>query len=111
MAPNAGERIARMQADGVLTPSQAAMLRDSLGARLSSATPDGGPRRQWLAWTIAAAGLVAVLAALAMVVASGPDGAAVQDVATSLNQPGGHGQMNKTLSAALVVALLLVVPL
>lgn len=111
MAPNAGERIARMQADGVVTPSQAAMLRDSLGARLSSATPDGGPRRQWLAWAIAAAGLVAVVTALAMVVASGPDGAAVQDVATSLNQPGGHGQMNKTLSAALVVVVLLVVPL
>jgi len=108
---SAEERIARMESDGTITPQQAEMLRASLGpagaATDDIATPRRG-HRTWLPWGLLAAvvlGLVAALAGLG----GGP--ATVQDVTQSLNQPGGYGEMNRTFSALLAVALLLVVPL
>jgi LemA protein len=41
----------------------------------------------------------------------GGEPSTIQDVTQSLNQPGGHGEMNRTLSTLLAVALLIVVPL
>lgn len=111
MAADAMERIARMERDGTITPAQAEMLRDSLGPRgmgSGASTAPGRGRRGWLPWALLA---VVVLVAVAAIANLGGGPAAVQDVTLSLNQPGGHGEMNRSLSALLAVALLLVVPL
>ncbi len=111
------ERIRRMAAEGVLDPAQAEMLRASL------AGPNGGPdgedagahrspgRRpwpNWLSWGLLDLLGLALVAALAI---GGGAPAPVQDVTQSLNQPGGHGEMNRTFSNLLAAALLVVVPL
>lgn len=104
------ERIRRMEADGVLSPQQAEVLRASL-ARQPSLEPR---RRFWtpergriVLWTIS--GLLAVGLLAAMLLAGGPGD--VQDVAETLNQPGAQGEMNRTITSLLAVSLLLVVPL
>ncbi len=101
------DRIDRMQAAGVITPEQAAMLRASLERR-TPARPRSRPGAH--AWYLSAA----LVAALAMLVLAGAlssgDGALVQDVAESMNQPGGSA-MNKGVSSLVAVVLLLVVPL
>lgn len=108
------ERIARMEADGTITSAQASMLRDSLDRKLDE-TPDphaatSPHRRGWVFWMLAA---VAALIVVGLFATLGTDGSVpgVQDVTQTLNQPGGYGEMNRTLSALLAVALLLVVPL
>ena len=108
------ERIARMEADGRLSPSQAELLRGSLktgsgGADAVAAAHPSGRRRRPLG-AFAALALLAVLAAI-LWAASDAGPAAVQDVTETLNQPGGLGEMNRSLSAVLAVALLLVAPL
>lgn len=111
MAADAMERIARMERDGTITPAQAEMLRASLGPRgtgSGESTAPGRGRRGWLPWALLA---VVVLVAVVAIANLGGGPAAVQDVTLSLNQPGGHGEMNRSLSALLAVALLLVVPL
>ena len=110
------ERIRRMAAEGLIDPAQAEMLRVSL------AGPDGGPddesaeaRRPagqrpwpgWLPWVLL--GLLGLSLVAALATGGGP--APVQDVTQSLNQPGGYGEMNRTLSTLLAIALLVVVPL
>jgi len=109
---SAEERIARMERDGTITSGQAAMLRASLGSTSAPDGEDAGPRasghRHWLPWSLLTLVVLVVVVALASL-GSGTD--AVQDVTQTLNQPGGHGEMNRTLSALLAVALLLVVPL
>jgi LemA protein len=103
-----------MEADGILTPSQAEMLRDSLagpaaGEGEAAQHPPG--RRPWprrLAWSLL--GLIGLGLAIALVMTGGGS-PTVQDVTQSLNQPGGYGEMNRTFSTLLAVALLVVVPL
>ena len=119
MAPSRDDnqdRIRRMEAEGVLDPAQAAMLRASLAG--PGLGPDGQAareryapgRRRWPGWV--SWGLLGLLGlGLAAALATGGGPAAVQDVTQSLNQPGGHGEMNRTLSSLLAVALLVVVPL
>ena len=119
MAPSRDEnldRIRRMAAEGVLDPAQAEMLRASLagpdlgprGANAAAGHPPG--RRRWPGW--ASWGLLGLLGlGLAVALATGGGPAAVQDVTQSLNQPGGHGEMNRTLSSLVAAALLVVVPL
>jgi LemA protein len=104
------ERIRRMEEEGTITPSQAAMLRDSLGPA-GGAGEDPAGSRTWAKWAPTALGVLAAAIAIVWVALPGADPGVVQDVAESLNQPGGHGEMNKSLSALLAVALLLVVPL
>jgi LemA protein len=105
-----------MEAEGVLDPAQAEMLRASLAG--PGLGPDGqaargryapGRRRRpgWASWGLL--GLLGLGLAVALATGGGP--AAVQDVTQSLNQPGGHGEMNRKLSTLLAVALLIVVPL
>jgi len=104
------ERIRRMQADGVLTPRQAEMLRASLA-------PRRGPEAKRRFWTAARgrivlwllAGLFVTGLAASLLFAGGST--EVQDVAQTLNQPGGHGEMNRTVTSLLAVGLLLVIPL
>jgi LemA protein len=67
----------------------------------------GGGGRAGASWGLL--GLLGLGLAAALATGGGP--AAVQDVTQSLNQPGGHGAMNRTLSTLLAVALLVVVPL
>lgn len=104
------ERILRMAAEGVLTPRQAEMLQASLGPRPAPDTE----RPSWIAklgppalWTIG--GLIVAMILVAMILAGGPG--EVKDVTETLNQPGGIGEMNRTVTSLLAVGLLLVVPL
>ena len=120
MAPSRDEnldRIRRMAAEGVLDPAQAEMLRASL------AGPNDGPgdesaevrrpagRRPWPGWLPwGLLGLLGLILVAALTTGGGGP-APVQDVTQSLNQPGGYGEMNRTLSTLLAAALLIVVPL
>lgn len=104
------ERIRRMEAEGVLSPRQAEMLRASLARR-----PTSEPARRF--WTLergrivlwTAGGLLVAGLAAAVLLAGGPG--EVQDVSQTLNQPGAQGEMNRTITSLLAVGLLLVVPL
>lgn len=108
------ERIRRMEAEGVLSSRQAEMLRTSLARR-----PAGEPeRRFWTAdrsrlalWMIGSLCVGGLVGAMLLAGAPGEMPGEVQDVAETLNQPGGHGEMNRTLTSLLAVGLLLVVPL
>jgi LemA protein len=112
VAPDNDERIQRMEQEGVLSSRQADMLRDSLrtGASGESASAAAGRRRSlpsWVAWGLL--GLLLIGFILAALNGGGP--ATIQDVTQSLNQPGGHGEMNRSFSILLAVGLLFVVPL
>jgi LemA protein len=106
-----GERIRRMEADGVLTRAQAEMLRASL-ARQDRPPPN---RRLWTAArgrvVFYAIAVLFVAGLLGIVLAAGGGPTEVQDVAQTLNQPGGHGEMNRLVTSFLAVGVLLVVPL
>ncbi len=104
------DRIQRMEADGVLTPGQAEMLRDSLAGPGAGAGTRPGRRRlpAWLTWGVPAALGLGLVVAIGL---GGGEPATIQDVTQSLNQPGGYGEMNRTLSTLLAIALLVVVPL
>jgi len=105
------ERIDRMERDGVVTPSQAASLRDSVRARgADGASP---PRRgRWpVRWIGVLLAIVAVAAIAVALFAPGGGPATVQDVSQALNQPGGVGDMNTTVSRLIAVAVLLIIPL
>jgi LemA protein len=109
------ERVARMEADKVITPEQASMLHESLH-RGHDNDPGTGPqplghRRNWLPWILLAVVALAVVGLALMTTGTNGVGPAVQDVTQTLNQPGGYGEMNRTFSAVLAVALLLVIPL
>jgi LemA protein len=107
------ERIARMEEQGLLSPKQAALLRESL-VTAQAPLPEAatGTNRRVAVWAImlAAAGLVtAAVLGLAVFGGGGPGG--VQDVTQTLNQPGEYGEMNRTLSVLIAAVLLLAVPL
>lgn len=110
------ERLRQMEADGVLTPEQAALLKDSLewgGAHIDGAMGNAheqtrSARKKWLPALVAAA--IAVVFYV-LVVGPGGDPQVPQDVAATMNEPGGIGQMNKNFSGLLAIALLLIVPL
>ncbi|NNE82339.1 MAG: LemA family protein [Alphaproteobacteria bacterium] len=104
-------RIARMERDGLLSPSQAAQLRDSIQPR--SADDSAGPTRgRWPArWIGVFLVTVLVIAVIAALFGSGGGPQTVQDVSSALNQPGGVGEMNATVSKLIAVAILLIVPL
>lgn len=105
------ERIQQMESDGLLTPSQAAQLRDSVqprGAGDTAVSPHGRWPSRWIAVILV---MVIVIALATILFASGGDPATVQDVSSALNQPGGVGEMNSTISKLIAVAILLIVPL
>jgi LemA protein len=106
------ERIRRMETDGILTAAQAAMLRDSLADFASVA---GGPQalshRAVPAWAVAAATATVIGGLILTAALSGGDHTAIQDVTQTLNQPGGYGEMNKWVSVAVALGLLVLPPL
>lgn len=102
-----GERIDRMERDGLLTASQAAELRDSVRPR--DIGGEGLPKRA--KWSLRAIAVVLGLAAVsAVLITAGGDPAPVQDVSSTINQPGGVGAMNANLSKVIGVMILLIVP-
>jgi LemA protein len=104
-----------MEADGILTPEQAARLRESLdwdgaggvGNGGNAGRPGRSARGRWLVGLVAAA---LVIAFFLFTNGSGVDIQAPQDVAATLNDPGGIGQMNRNFSGLLAMALFLVIP-
>ena len=105
-----------MQADGILSDAQATMLRESLdwGSRSQQGEiprPQRRSRGNWSRWILVLI-IAAVLIGFFMLInGSGVQPPTPQDVAATLNDPGGIGQMNRNFSGLLAVALLLVVPL
>lgn len=106
----------RMLADGILSPAQAALLRESLGAGhgplgTTDRVVHGRRFRAAFKWALLFVVAVAILGLF--LAGTGPEPAATvpQDVTATLNDPGGIGQMNQRISSVLAVALLLVVPL
>jgi LemA protein len=100
-------RIDRMEADGVITPKQAEMLRASLSLRPES-YQDASPKRSLrLVWF--AVGLVVLIVGLVILaqLAGGPT--EVQDVSAVLNQAEGVGAMNRSLATVLIVVLFVAV--
>lgn len=110
------ERIRRMQDDGILTAEQAALLKDSLDRQSvhDQAEMRGSSRKarnNVAPWAIALLLAVSVVVFFVLVSGSGVEPQAPQDVAATLNDPGGTGQMNKSFSGILAIALFLIVPL
>lgn len=106
------ERIRRMEERGVITPEQAAMLRASLSTAEppSRTTPPHSRRTRMTVWAIGASALL--LLALVVVFASvTPEPAQIDDVSRTINQVGGYGEMNRSLSAILGVGILIIAPL
>jgi len=110
------DRIRRMEADGILTAAQAAQLRESLdwgAAYDESAAEQGGrsTRRHLSRWPLVLIGAVVVIGLFMLINGSGVESTAPQDVAATLNDPGGIGQMNRSFSGLLAIALFLIAPL
>ena len=107
-----------MAEEGVISTEQARLLEASLSNSAkhdSSESPSlaSGPASERRAWFLRVLWMVGLAAVVGLIVASfyGTGPAEVQDVAASLNQSGGQGEMNRTLSTLMALFLLLVVPL
>jgi LemA protein len=102
------QRIERMLSEGLLTASQAAALQASL-TPLAHAPRRPSRRALPLAAILATACIVAALlvAVVAIPPSAGPADIEIQNVADTLNTPGGTGAMNRTLSLLVSSALLL----
>jgi LemA protein len=105
-----------MQADGILTATQAALLRESLNphATTDCAAAIGRRRhghKRLVYWAIGLLGAAIVIGFFMLMTGSGGTPPTPQDVASTLNDPGGIGQMNKSFSSVLAIALFLIVPL
>jgi len=110
------EKLRRMEADGVLTPAQAALLRDSLDWGNShlegiAANSHTHARKATSRWVLGLVGAVVAMAFFGLMIGSGVDSQTPQDVAATLNESGGIGQMNKSFSGLLAIALFLIAPL
>ncbi len=108
MPSDPGERIDRMEAEGLISSEQAEMLRGSLAAAPAAATAPAR-RANLLPLLLTVAGAVALSGLIAFALGTGSG--EIQDVTQSLNQPEGIGAMNRTLSTTLAIALFLIVPL
>ena len=104
------DRIARMEAEGSITPEQAAMLRESLGNGPGAGPGGAVPARR--RFPLVSLGLLgaALLAGIVLMFAGGGEPQQVQEVSQVLNQVGAEGQMSKSLSTILAVVVLLIVP-
>jgi LemA protein len=105
-----------MQEDGILTATQADLLRESLDWRSThdQAAADGAARhvrKNVVRWAFGILVAIVIVGFFLLVTGSGVEPSMPQDVAATLNDPGGIGQMNKSFSGILAIALFLIVPL
>lgn len=109
MDPSSVERVDRMEADGLITPKQADMLRSSMSAGPAGRGAALPQRSMGLAWL--AAGLLVLTALVLSIAVFQPAGGPVevQDVSDVLNQPDGVGAMNRSLMTALVAVVFVAV--
>ena len=116
------ERIRKMREEGLISPRQAELLADSLDRGESTSAAEAGrpvtERRKGraTALVVAVAGLALVAGAMLVWLGSGEPGgpagpAPVQDVASTINQPGGVGEMNRSLMLGLVVIFAAAIPI
>lgn len=110
--PSREERISRMEAEGVLSPAQAEMLRQSLSVASGpqASSDERGPSTGRMAvakWVLYLA--LVLLAVLSVGLLEG-GGGGIQEVSQTINQPGVTGEMNKSLSNLLAIMLILAVP-
>lgn len=104
------DRIQRMADEGLLDEKQAEMLRASFaGQHGVEPVPHSGVARV-RGLFLGSAALV-VVAVILMLAGGGPELEIIQDVTKTLNQPGGHGAMNRTISTLLAIGLMLIVPI
>jgi len=101
------QRIEKMRAEGLLTASQAAALQTSL-TPLTHAFERPQRRAVPLAPIAAAICIIALLLVpiVAIYTSAAPAPIEIQNVAETLNTPGGTGAMNRTLSLLVSTALL-----
>ena len=109
MDPSSEARVDRMEADGLITPRQADMLRASMAAGASRSQAQPQRRSPGLMWLAAALVLATALVVVAMVFQPAAGPLEVQDVSDILNQPDGVGAMNRSLMTALVLVVFVAV--
>jgi LemA protein len=102
------DRISRLRDSGVLTRAQAERLTASLSDKPRAGAVNPRPARQYLIWTLA---VVVVLLALYSAFGTDTQEPQIQDVRTSLNQPQEIGDMGKSLTGGVSVALFAGIPL
>ncbi|MBT8145446.1 MAG: LemA family protein [Gammaproteobacteria bacterium] len=105
------ERIARLQADGVLSAKQAQLLCTSLqvgtaGTGSKTSSHAGSKRKPWTIYFI----LICLATIIAWLMTGIGNETAIQDVSQTLNQPGETGAMNNSLSNLIAVFLILAIP-
>jgi LemA protein len=101
-----------MEERGTVTAEQAAMLRASLSAAVPPGRSGQTTPARWrmTGWALAAGG-VALLAGLLILASLSLESARIDDVSQTINQVGGYGEMNRSLSAILGIGILIIVPL
>lgn len=102
------DRIARLRNQGVPTQAQAERLTGSLGGKPRQETVHRRPSRLHLVWILLA---LLVLLTRSIAVGTDPQVPQIQEVRTSLNQPQEIGNMGKSLTGGLSVALFVGIPL
>jgi LemA protein len=102
------ERIARLREQGVVTQAQAECLCQSSGDKPPQEPMRRLPAHQYLLWALVA---VLVVLALYVSVGTGPETSQVQEVRTSLNLPREIGDMGRSLTGGVSVALFAGIPL
>lgn len=106
---DAGSRIDRMEQTGLISPAQAERLRAAVAGRSTAnlAAGDAPGRRRVPVFVV---GGVLALVFIFLIALTGDNPQGVQDVASSLNEPGSVGAMNRILSVSIAVFILVVVP-
>ena len=106
----AEERIRRMAEEGLLDSKQAEMLRASFAGRhaVEPVPHSGAARVRGLYLGMAT---LACVGAIYLLSSGGPELEVIQDVSKTINQPGEHGEMNRTPATFVAIGLLLIVPL
>lgn len=103
------ERITRLRQQGVLTEDQADRLARVLSEKPPYKTESRRPAWPYLPWILIAAPFI--LLALYLMLGGGGEAPTVQDVSTSLNQAEEIGQMAKSLTGGISIALFVGIPL
>ena len=103
------EHIKRMAEEGLLDETQAEMFRASFtGLHGVEPVPNSGVARVRGLFLGSAAILVVLV--IFMLAGGGPEMEVIQDVSKTINEPGGHGAMNRTISTLLAIGLMIIVP-